>query len=50
VDFRQNFDLPLHRGWNQVVASFSVPQPGHLVADLTVGSNADEKWYFFRPA
>jgi hypothetical protein len=50
VDFRQNFDLPLHRGWNQVVASFSVPQPGRLVADLTVGSNADEKWYFFRPA
>jgi hypothetical protein len=50
VDFRQNFDLRLHRGWNEVVAAVSVPQAGHVVADLTVGSNrAREKWFFFRP-
>jgi hypothetical protein len=46
----QNFDLPLHQGWNPVVAYFSVPQPGHIVADLKAGSNnANEKWYFFQP-
>lgn len=49
VDFRQNVDLPLHQGWNPVVASFSVPGPGRLVADLTVGSNRAERWYFFTP-
>jgi hypothetical protein len=47
--FLQNFDLHLHRGWNQVVAVFSIPQPGHIVSDLTVGYNTAEKWYFFRP-
>jgi hypothetical protein len=50
ADFRQNVDLPLHRGWNPVVASFSVPGPSRVVADLTVGSNsARERWYFFTP-
>lgn len=49
VDFRQNFDLRLHKGWNEVVAVVSVPHAGHVVADLTVGSNrAREKWFFFR--
>jgi hypothetical protein len=50
ADFLQKFNLTLHRGWNSVVAYFSVPQPGHIVADLKAGSNgAHEKWYFFRP-
>lgn len=50
VDFRQNFDLHLHEGWNEVVAVVSVPHAGYVVADLTVGSNrAHEKWFFFRP-
>ena len=50
VDFRQNFDLHLHRGWNEVVATVSTPHAGHVVSDLTVGSNrAREKWFFFRP-
>ena len=48
--FRQNFDLPLHTGWNPVVADFSVPQPGHIVADLKPGTGPHEKWYFFTPA
>jgi len=49
VDFRQNFDLRLHKGWNEVVAVVSVPHAGHVVADLTVGSNrAREKWFIFR--
>jgi len=50
VQFRQNFDLPLHQGWNPVVADFSVPQPGHIVANLTPGTGPHEKWYFFTPA
>jgi hypothetical protein len=51
VDFRQNFDLHAHKGWNEVVARLSVPQTGHLVSDLTVGSNrAREKWFYFHPA
>jgi hypothetical protein len=49
IDFRQNFDLRLHRGWNEVVAAVSIPRAGHVIADLTVGSDrAREKWYFFR--
>jgi hypothetical protein len=51
IDFRQNFDLRLHRGWNDVVAGVSLPRAGHVVADLTVGSNrAREKWFFFGAA
>ena len=51
VDFRQNFDLQVHKGWNDVVATFSIPHAGHIVSDLTVGSNrAREKWFFFHPA
>ena len=50
ADFRQNFDLPLDRGWNPVVADFSVPQPGHIVANLKLGTGPHEKWYFFTPA
>lgn len=51
VEFRQNFNLHVHKGWNEVVASLSIPQAGHLVADLKVGSNrARETWFFFRPA
>jgi hypothetical protein len=50
ADFRQNFDLPLHRGWNPVVAGFSVPQPGHVVANLKLGTGPHERWYFFTPA
>ncbi len=49
VDFRQNFDLPLHRGWNRVAAYFSVPRPGHVVANLRLGTGHHEKWYFFTP-
>jgi hypothetical protein len=49
AEFRQNFDLPLHQGWNPVVADFSVPQPGHIVANLKPGTGPHEKWYFFRP-
>jgi hypothetical protein len=49
ANFRQNFDLPLHQGWNPVVADFSVPQPGHIVANLKRGTGPHEKWYFFRP-
>jgi hypothetical protein len=50
ADFRQNFDLPLHQGWNPVVADFSVPQPSHIVANLKLGTGPHEKWYFFTPA
>ena len=51
VDFLQNLDLPLHQGWNQVVADFSTPAPGQVVSDLTVGSNrAGERFFLFRPA
>jgi len=50
VDFRQNFNLRLHKGWNEVEAVVSIPHAGHVVANLTVGSNrAQEKWFFFRP-
>ena len=50
VDFRQNLDLHLHKGWNSVVAHFSIPQAGHIVSDLTVNSNrAGQTWFFFRP-
>jgi len=50
ADFRQNFDLPLHYGWNPVVADFSVPRPGHIVANLKLGTGPHEQWYFFTPA
>ena len=49
VSLLQQVDLPLHRGWNPVVAVFSVPRPGHIVAQLKRGSNPAEKWYFFAP-
>jgi hypothetical protein len=50
VDFRQNLDLHLHKGWNSVVAHFSIPQAGHIVSDLTVSSDrAGQTWFFFRP-
>lgn len=48
--FRQNFGLPLHQGWNPVVADFSIPQPSHVVANLKLGTGPHEKWYFFTPA
>lgn len=48
VDFRQNLGLNVHKGWNEVVADFSIPRAGHIVSDLNVGSNrAAEKWFFF---
>ena len=48
VDFLQEYDITAHRGWNQVVALLSVPQPGHVVAHLTQGSNAaHEQWFLF---
>jgi hypothetical protein len=51
VDFRQNFDIHAHKGWNEVEASLSIPQAGHLVSDLKAGSNrAGEHWFFFHPA
>lgn len=50
VDFRQNLNLSLHRGWNVVVADFSTPQPGQVVSDLRVGSNrASERFFLFHP-
>jgi len=50
VDFLQKFDLHVHKGWNEVVADLSIPQAGHVVADLKVGSNrAGEQWFFFHP-
>jgi hypothetical protein len=49
IDFRQNLNLHLHKGWNTVVAVVSIPHAGHVVADLAVGSNrAQEEWFFFR--
>jgi hypothetical protein len=48
VDFDQEFDIAAHKGWNSVVAVLSVPQSGHIVARLTVGSNRDnEQWFVF---
>lgn len=48
IDFLQDFDITAHKGWNSVVAVLSVPQPGHIVARLTQGSNrAHEQWFFF---
>jgi hypothetical protein len=47
VDFRQNFDIAAHRGWNEVVAVLSVPQPGQVVADLRAGANDLEQWFLF---
>jgi len=48
IDFRQQFHIKAHKGWNKVVAVLQVPQPGHVVATLTAGSNqADEQWFFF---
>jgi hypothetical protein len=49
ADFLQKVDLPLHQGWNRVVAVFSVPRPGHIVAHLKLGTGPHEKWYFFVP-
>jgi hypothetical protein len=50
VDFRQNLDLPLHRGWNVVVADFSTPGPDQVVSDLKVGSNrSSERFFLFQP-
>lgn len=50
VDFRQNFDLHVHKGWNEVVADISIPQADHVVSNLSMGSNrAREQWFFFRP-
>ena len=50
VDFRQNLDLRLHRGWNVVVADFSTPRPGQVVSDLKVGSNrSSERFFLFQP-
>jgi hypothetical protein len=47
IAFRQNFDVPLHRGWNQTLATFSIPQPGTVVVDLTPGRNPAEKVFYF---
>ncbi len=48
VDFLQDFDISAHKGWNSVVAVLSLPEPGHIVAHLTGGSNrANEQWFFF---
>lgn len=49
ANFLQKFDLPLRRGWNPVVADFSVPRPGHIVARLKPGTGPHENWYFFQP-
>jgi len=51
VDFHQNLELPLHQGWNTVVADFSTPQPHQVVSDLRVGSNRSaEEFFLFDPA
>jgi ketol-acid reductoisomerase len=42
-DFLQKVDLSVHRGWNPVVAVFSVPGPGHIVAHLRLGSGPRER-------
>jgi len=48
IDFLQEFDIIAHKGWNTVVAVLTVPQPGHIVAHLTRGSNlSNEQWFFF---
>jgi hypothetical protein len=48
VDFLQDFNITAHKGWNSVVAVLSIPQPGHIVARLTQGSNrTNEQWFFF---
>jgi hypothetical protein len=48
IDFRQNFDITAHQGWNEVVAELSVAQPGKVVANLRAGSNSDlEQWFLF---
>jgi hypothetical protein len=48
VDFRQNFDLPVHKGWNTVVAVIAIPQAGLVVATLRAGSHrTGEQWFFF---
>ena len=48
IDFLQRFDIKAHRGWNKVVAVLHVPQPGHVIATLTAGSNRrGEQWFFF---
>lgn len=48
IDFLQEYNITAHKGWNPVVAVLSVPQPGHVAAHLTQGSNtAREQWYFF---
>jgi hypothetical protein len=48
IDFLQEFDITAHKGWNTVVAVLSVPEPDHIVAHLTQGSNrANERWFFF---
>src|SRR5262252_8386230 len=39
IDFRQEFDITAHKGWNSVVAVLSIPEPGHIVARLNRGSN-----------
>lgn len=50
IDFRQNLDLHLHKGWNAVVAEFSIPRAGHIVSDLRVSPNrAGQRWFFFHP-
>jgi len=47
IDFRQNFDITAHKGWNEVVAVLSLPQPGQVIASLHAGSNAMEQWFLF---
>ena len=48
IDFLQEFDITAHKGWNSVVAVLSVPQPGHIVAHLTLGSSrGNEQWFLF---
>ena len=37
----------VHQGWNPVVAVFSVPGAGHIVAHLRLGPGPRERWYFF---
>ena len=32
-----------------VVADFPVPHPGHIIANLKLGTGPHEKWYFFTP-
>lgn len=50
VDFTQNLDLPLTRGWHSVIATFTTPQPGKIHSTIRVGTNrTNENWYFFTP-